>query len=115
MDSDFQTSAFSQPYQVLGDVRDPDQAEFSLEGFPIAVWSSRGLLGHWWRQVSEPSESHSQLIEGWETQLSGSFSSPLSEDLSDAHLLYDRWVYPLGTVPAGEQVFAGEPSPARLA
>ncbi len=103
MDSSFQPSAFSQPYFVRGSLQAPDQAQLSLEDFPIAVWSSRGLAGRWWGRIESTSANDSSLVEGPEKQLRGSFHSPLARDLSECLLLYDRWIYPLGTVSAKQQ------------
>jgi hypothetical protein len=85
-----------------------------LEGLPIAIWSSRGLCGQWWGRARPRSDDQTELSEGWETQLRGTLRSPLTEDLKEAYLLYDRWAYPLGTVRAGQLLSLDDRSPLDL-
>ena len=109
LDSGFQPSAFSQPYQVRGQLRGPDEAQLALCGFPVAVWSSRSFSGCWWTQAAL-GEADAELVEGPESQLEGTFRLPLACDLSQAYLLFDRWAYALGTVQATERVSLAEHS-----
>lgn len=71
-----------------------------IEGLPLAIWSSRSLLGQWWGTTRFP-ESQTQLRLGSESLVTGVVQNPLSHDLRDAVLIYDRWAYPLGNLPAG--------------
>jgi hypothetical protein len=108
LDSGFQPAAFSQAYRVSGQLKGPDEAHLALDGFPIAIWSSRSLSGRWWGQAPDLPKSTGQLVEGPESQLEGTFRVPLGCDLTQAYLLHGRWIYALGTVEAGQLVSLAE-------
>ncbi len=71
-----------------------------LTGVPIAVWSSKALVGRWWRPGNSPIEA--QLAN--EDRLVGTLTSRLDVPLTDAVLVFDKWAYVLREIRPGEQI-----------
>jgi hypothetical protein len=78
---------------------------------PINVYTSRSLYGTYLDQVEFP------VTETLETnsdhQLRGTVRNPLSVDLRDCLLCYDRWAYPLPSIVAGGTVALSRSSKAK--
>jgi len=69
----------------------------TMRGVPIAVWSSKSLIGRWWREESPGLEA--KLAD--EGRLVGTLTSRLDVPLTHAVLIYGKWAYVLREVPAG--------------
>jgi len=70
-----------------------------LEQLPMAVASTKSLLGSWSGQVD--GDSTTSLSTATDTLLHGEIVNPLSEELVDCELFYGRWVYRIKSLPAG--------------
>jgi hypothetical protein len=71
-----------------------------IEHLPIAVWSSRALVGRWWRQGSGAIEAN--LAD--DGRLVGSISNRLDVPLTNAVLIYDKWAYVIREFAPGRQI-----------
>lgn len=91
------TQFFSQPYSVKTQFRSHQAAEGELVDFPLAVWSSRAVVGQWWAKLDLPPQAD-VLSLGSDSVLSGSFVNVTPFDLADAYLVYNRSAIKLGSV-----------------
>jgi hypothetical protein len=71
-----------------------------IEHLPIAVWSSRALVGRWWRQGSGGMEAN--LAD--DGRLVGSIANRLDAPLTNAVLIYDKWAYVIREFAPGRQI-----------
>jgi hypothetical protein len=89
-------------YQMKVHLGSPGGWRVGLQGLPVAVRSSRSLLGQWWcRGAVDPT---SRLAASADGELRGSLRNPLPVTLDQCLLVHGRWAYPVGRL---------EPSAAR--
>nr|AGC72184.1 hypothetical protein [uncultured bacterium A1Q1_fos_962] len=87
------------PYGIDFATAPREQNTGAIRKLPLAIWSSRSLVGQWWGQTELKSEQ-TQLRLGSESLVRGIVHNPLPIELRDAVLIYDHWAYPLGNLPA---------------
>lgn len=78
----------------------------ALDGLPIAVWSTKGVMARW--HTTADTMLDSALTDSGERLLDGTLTSQLDFPLSDCLLLYDRWVYSVGSLAAGGEIRPGK-------
>ncbi len=93
-----QTSVFDAGYQ-FGD------RLASIQRLPVQVWSTKTLASRWSARVNAPvytdlQQDGEELLRGTITNDSGRDDSGV--ELEDCLLLYGRWAYKLGRLPAGK-------------
>jgi hypothetical protein len=101
MDARGGTGLFSRPYEIW-----PGPGR--LVDLPIQVWSSRGIIGRWSRelpagpssQLTETGSRASRLLLGIEGTIDNPFDVPLEECV----VLYGDFAYVIGPLTAGQQV-----------
>jgi hypothetical protein len=71
-----------------------------MDRVPIAVWSSKALVGRWWHSGAPQVEAEL----GNRNRLVGTLKSRLELPLVDCVLFYDRWAYPLRQLKPGQSV-----------
>ena len=71
----------------------------TIEGVPIQVWSTKSFTGRWSGQWKNPIEANLTRKDDVPT---GRITNTLGFAMEDCLLVYDRWVYQLGTMAAGE-------------
>lgn len=71
-----------------------------IEHLPIAVWSSRALVGRWWTQ-GQGGIAANLADDG---RLVGSITNRLAVPLTDAVLLYDKWAYVIREFAPGREI-----------
>jgi hypothetical protein len=77
-----------------------------LHCVPIPIWSTRSFTARWTCQAAVPLDH--ELREGPDRRLTGTLRNVAGIDLSPCHLLYDRWVYSIPRLPAGERLSIDE-------
>ncbi|MCA9148009.1 MAG: hypothetical protein KDA92_01855 [Planctomycetales bacterium] len=92
------SASFHDPYQIT--------PAGSIAQFPIATHSSRALIGQWWTTLSDTSRT--ELFASRDSVVSGQITNPFAADLSDVYVLFDRWAYKLGNIPAAATVTVTE-------
>jgi hypothetical protein len=80
-----------------------------IEHFPIAVWSSRALVGRWWQTAAGAGEGSTKQhsVEANladDGRLVGTIANRLEVPLTDAVLLYDKWAYVIREFAPGREV-----------
>ncbi len=93
-----QTSVFDAGYQY-------GPGHSSMQRLPVQVWSTKTLTARWSAQVDAPLQvklghDGEELLRGIITNNTGTNDSGV--ELEDCMLLYGRWAYNLGRMPAGE-------------
>jgi hypothetical protein len=96
-------SFFAQPYFVDSQFLNDGPAGSRLVAFPLAVWSSRAVIGQWWGTV-EWSGPQMALSANQNAELSGTIVNVTPFDLTDAYLVHDRWAIKLGKVDRGSSI-----------
>lgn len=84
------TTMFTEPYQVARDLN-------GMSRMPVPVWSSKALVGRWWRPGGPPVEA--QLIDTG--RLGGTLHNTLQVPITSGLLVFERWAYPIREWPAG--------------
>jgi hypothetical protein len=84
---------FDQTYTI-------DRQKGVIEGVPIPVWSSKPFIARW---EAGAQGIESDLVATRDRKLRGTLTSELNAELTDCLLLFDRWAYPIGTIPAHRQ------------
>ena len=77
-----------------------------VEGVSLPIASSRAFRGEWWH--TKAPQVASELRAQADTYVLGEIQNPFDADLRDAALLYDRWYYKLGRIPAKSTVTIDE-------
>ena len=88
-----QTSVFDTGYQY-GD------GLSSMQRLPVQVWSTKTLTARWSAQINAPLQV--DLGHEGEELLRGTITNDTGVELEDCMLLYGRWAYNLGRMPAGK-------------
>ncbi len=78
------TTLFTEPYDFAPQLN-------ALERLPIAVWSSKALVGRWWAEA--PSAIEGNLTD--QGKLTGTLTNRLDATIEEGVLLFDRWAYPI--------------------
>jgi hypothetical protein len=73
-----------------------------LAGMPINVWSTRSLTAQW--TSAEAAGFQAELSKGGDDSLEGELTNELGVPLDNCWLAYDRWVYPLQRIEAGQTI-----------
>jgi len=73
-----------------------------LTGVPIAQWSAKSFIATWTTQASAGVSA--ELTEKSDRMLVGTLTNRWNARLNDCLLLYDRWLYKIPSLAAGEQV-----------
>jgi hypothetical protein len=81
----------------------PDLAQ--LHGLPVPQWSTKGFTARWTGRAKVDLEA--SLVERNQV-LEGSLRNTLPIELSRCLLVYSRWAYDLGDLPAGRVALLGE-------
>lgn len=82
---------FTEPYDYTRELN-------GLRRMPIAVWSSKALVGRWWSQ----GESAIDAKLNDNGRLNGSLTNQLGTAVPDGLLLFDRWAFPIREWKAGQ-------------
>jgi len=88
-----QTSVFDTGYQY-------SDALSSIQRLPVQVWSTKTLTARWSARVDAPLQA--KLQPDGEELLRGQIRNDSGVELEDCLLLYGRWAYKLGRLPAGK-------------
>ncbi|HEY2760973.1 MAG TPA: hypothetical protein VGI75_09520, partial [Pirellulales bacterium] len=90
---------FDEPYTI-------DPARGTISGAPLAKWSSQSFVARWQsdRQAADARGLNANLTATIDRRLRGTMANRLDSPLTDCVLLFDRWAYPLGTLPPGKSV-----------
>jgi hypothetical protein len=107
LERDVGLKSFGQPYEAQLQLTAPAGAQGSLQRLPIAVWSSRSLLGQWWARANF-NVTGTTLQATADSILSGRVVNPLPCDLIDCYLIFDRWAYKIGNLSRGAAVQVNE-------
>lgn len=86
-----QTSVFDSGYQFGTDLS-------TMQRLPVQVWSTKTLTGRWTAEVSAPLEVN--LRRDGEELLRGEITNNSDVELVECQLLFGRWAYDLGRLPA---------------
>lgn len=90
-----QTAVFDEGYQY-------DESFQSLSNLPVQVWSTKTLTARWSAAVDP--ELQTALRKRGEELLAGTITNNSDVEFTDCALLYGRWAYDLGRLPAGKTV-----------
>jgi hypothetical protein len=71
-----------------------------MEHVPIAIWSSKAVIGRWHEHAAAGIEA--QLTD--QGKLAGTLTSHLDSPLEDCVLFYDRWAYPVRRLDPGQAI-----------
>ncbi len=82
---------YVEPYDVASD-------RPQVANVPLAIWSTKGFVSRC--QGEDRALAEVTLTETPTHQLQGTLVNPLHVELREAMLYFDRWAYPLGTLPA---------------
>lgn len=77
-----------------------------LHGVPIQIWSTKSFVARWTTHTTAPLQS--QLAVAADRTLTGYLTNTFDYDLGQCHLLYDRWVYRIASLPRGKKQIIGE-------
>lgn len=89
MSSRSPVTSFQTPYAI---VRRPDQRT-GIEQMPIAVRSTRSLVGRWWGAIELDAKPDLEVTA--DGLLRGTIRNPLPAELTDCALLFENWAYRL--------------------
>lgn len=87
-----QTAVFDEGYLY-------DESFQSLRNLPVQVWSTKTLTARWSGEVDP--ELQTALRKRGEELLAGTITNNSDVEFTDCALLYGRWAYDLGRLPAG--------------
>ncbi len=90
-----QTVVFEDGYSFADDLS-------SMQMLPVQVWSTKTLAARWSATV-EP-QVQIKLRPDGEELIQGTITNESDVALDDCALLYNRWAYRIGTIPAGKSV-----------
>lgn len=82
---------FTEPYDYTRQLN-------ALRRMPIAVWSSKALVGRWWARGAAKVEADLNDTG----RLNGTLTNQLGTAVSDGLLLFDRWAFPIRQWKAGQ-------------
>lgn len=82
---------FTEPYDYARELN-------GLRRMPIAVWSSKALVGRWWARGAAGVEADLNDTG----RLNGSLTNRLGIAIPDGLLLFDRWAFPIRDWKAGQ-------------
>jgi hypothetical protein len=92
----------SNTYKLAGRDGAGSPRQMTISGMPLNAASSKSLVGRWWGRVGvEPPQPLRNDALGLPA---GDITNPLSIDLDECILLYDRWAYSLGRVSARQRI-----------
>ena len=90
-----QTSVFDAGYQFGTNLS-------SMQRLPVQVWSTKTLTARWSARVNAPVQAI--FKQDGEELLGGTITNDSKLELEDCVLLYGRWAYNLGRMPAGKTI-----------
>jgi len=92
-------SLFARPYSFSPQLD-------ALRRVPVSVWSTKSLTACWTTQCESPIRGN--LLDGIDHMLQGEITNNLEIDLGQCHLLYDKWVYTIPSLPSGRRQPIGD-------
>jgi hypothetical protein len=100
-------------YTIRYDAPPAPTAASLVGGLPIQTSSSKGLFARWWSQAERLAPS--ELAATDNGLLSGVVVNPLNVELSQCHVYYENWTYPIrGRLRPGQEVDLEEITPLDL-
>jgi hypothetical protein len=79
-----------------------DRQKGVIDGVPMPVWSSKPFIARW-EANARGVTSDLVVTTTSDRKLRGTLTSELDVELTDCLLLFDRWAYPISTIPAHGQ------------
>jgi len=80
-----------------------DRQKGTIDGVPIPTWSSKPFIARWEASAQGIKSDLALDRATMDRKLRGTLTSELDADLTDCLLLFDRWAYPVGNLPAHGQ------------
>lgn len=77
-----------------------------LSDVPVQIWSTKSFVARWTAQTTAPLQA--DLTVAADRTLTGQLTNRCNCDLGECHLLYDRWVYRIASLPRGKKQVIGE-------